>query len=107
MAYYLMLVSYSPETVKSLLKNPQNRMEKVRPVIEKLGGKIENFWFSFGEYDIVGICQMPDNISAVAFSMAVGAGGSVKAFKTIPLLSIEDGVEAMKKAGESGYKPPE
>lgn len=106
MAYYLVQVAYSPEGAAALVKNPQNRMEAVRPIVEKLGGRIENFWFAFGEYDVVATCQMPDNVSATAFSLAVSASGAMKAFKTTPLMTVEEGMRAMQKAGEIGYKPP-
>lgn len=49
---------------------------------------------------------MPDNVSAAAFSIAASAGGSVKAFKTMPLMSTADAVEAMRKAGGAAYAPP-
>lgn len=88
-----------------MIKRPQNRAEAVRKVAEKLGGSMEAFWLAFGDYDIVGVAEMPDNINAAAFAMAVTAGGSCKSVKTTPLLSLEEGLEAMKKAGSSGYKP--
>ena len=106
MASYMVQVAYTPEAWGTLLKNPQNRMEAVRPAIEKLGGRIEGVWLSFGEYDTVLIAQMPDNVSAAAFSMAVSAGGAVKALKTTPLMTAEEGQEAMRKASSSGYRPP-
>lgn len=105
MAKYLLQVSYSTEAWAAMIKRPQNRVEIVRKVVEKLGGSVETFWFAFGEYDIVGIFEMPDNTTAAAFSMAVAAGGSCKDVKTTPLLSFEEGMDAMKKAGSSGYKP--
>jgi uncharacterized protein with GYD domain len=43
----------------ALVKKPQDRIEAVRPVIEKLGGKIENAFYAFGDYDVVVIVQMP------------------------------------------------
>ena len=49
--------------------------------------------------------EMPDNVSAAALSLAVTAGGSVKAVKTTPLLSVAEGLSALKKAGSLGYKP--
>ncbi len=49
---------------------------------------------------------MPDNVSVAAFSMAVAAGGSVKSVKTTPLMSMEEGVEAIKKASGSGHEAP-
>jgi len=48
--------------------------------------------------------DFPDNTSAAAFAMAVGGGGSCKSVKTTPLLSVDEGLAAMKKAGGAGYK---
>ncbi len=105
MPSYMLQVSYSAEALASMIKRPQNRGEAVRKPIEKLGGKINSFWFTFGDYDIVAIIEMPNNVSAAAFALAVGAGGACKNVKTTPLLSAEEGISAMKKAGNSGYKP--
>jgi len=71
-----------------------------------LGGRIESAYYAFGEYDVVGIMEMPDNVSAAALSLAASAGGAMKAIKTIPLMTIEEGIEAMRKAAGSGYRPP-
>jgi hypothetical protein len=49
---------------------------------------------------------MPDNVSAAAFALAAAAGGGLKAYKTTPLLTFEQGIEAMKKASGAGYEPP-
>ena len=104
MPRYLFQVAYTTQGWEALVKNPQNRIEAVRPVIERLGGKVETAWFAFGEYDVVLIMEMPDNVAASAFAMAVAAGGACKAVKTTPLLSTAEAVEAMKKAGGSGYR---
>ena len=56
--------------------------------------------------NIVGVVEMPANIDAAAFAMAVAAGGAAKAFKTTPLLSVEEGVEAMRKAQGARYRRP-
>jgi len=105
MSYYLLQVSYSTEAWAALAANPQDREKAVKGPIEKLGGKMERVWFSFGDYDIVGIMEMPDNVGAAAFSVAVAAGGACKAVKTTPLLTMQEGPEAMKKAATCGYKP--
>ncbi len=106
MANYLIQVAYTAEAWAALLAKPQNRIEAVRPVVEKLGGKIVQGWFAFGDYDVVAIVEMPGNVEAAAFSLAAAAGGAIKAFKTTALLSTAEGVEAMKKASGSGYKAP-
>ena len=105
MAHYLLQVAYTPETWAALVKSPQDRTQAVEGAIKNLGGKIEHFWLSFGDYDTVGVVEMPDSVSAAAFSMAVAAGGACKDVKTTPLLTMAEGVEAMKKAAQCGYKP--
>ena len=104
MPSYLVQASYSVEGLAALVKNPQNRTEQIRKAVEKIGGKLTGLWLSFGDYDIVAVIEMPDNASAAAFAIAIGAGGACRSVKTTPLLSVEDGIAAMKKAGTSGYK---
>jgi uncharacterized protein with GYD domain len=105
MPHYLQQVAYSPQGWEALVANPQNRIEAVRPAIEKLGGKIEAAWFSFGDYDVVVITELPDNVSAAAIAMAFAAGGACKSVQTIPLISPEEATQALKKARECGYRP--
>lgn len=103
---YLVQVAYTPETWANLIAQPQNRIDAIRPAVEKLGGKVLHGWFAFGDYDLVGIFEMPGNVEAAALSVAAAAGGAVRSIKTTPLLSTTEGVEAMKKASASGYKAP-
>ena len=105
MPTYLVQTSYTTEALAALMKKPQNRTDIIRKAVEKLGGKLVGTWLSFGEHDIVLIIDMPDNISAAAMVLAASAGGSVKGTKTTPLMTLEDGIAAMKKATTSGYTP--
>ena len=70
MADYLLQLSYSAPAWAAMIKRPENRLEAVRKSVETLGGKINGFWLSFGDHDMVGILEMPDNVSAAAFAMA-------------------------------------
>jgi uncharacterized protein with GYD domain len=88
-----------------MIQSPQDRAAAIKVPVEKLGGKVERFWLSFGDYDIVGIIDMPDSVSAAAFPMAVAAGGACRTVRTTPLLSATEGMEAMKKAATCGYQP--
>jgi uncharacterized protein with GYD domain len=103
---FLLQVAYSPEAWAGLIAHPHDRLDAVRPVVEKLGGKIIQGWFAFGDYDLIAIVEMPGNVEAAAFSLAASAGGAVRSIKTTPLMSMAEGVEAMKKAAKSGYKAP-
>ena len=57
MATYLMQLSYTPESWAVQLKNPQNRVEVVRPFFERLGARFEAAYLAFGKYDLVFIME--------------------------------------------------
>jgi len=106
MASYLVQASYTIEAIAALVKKPQDRTAVIRGAVEKLGGSVGGQWGSFGEHDIVLIVDMPDTVSAVALKLAVLSGGALKSSVFTPLISTEDSMAALKKAGGSGYKPP-
>jgi len=107
-ARYLVQAAYTPEGWAAQLKQPQDRRQVTAPLLERLGGRIASWDFAFGEYDVVAIFELPDNASAAALSLAVTASGAFKAIKTTPLLSMEEGLSAMRTAAEvrSAYRPP-
>ena len=106
MAHYLLQVTYAPEAWAALVDEPQSRTEAVQPAVEQLGGTVHSTWLAFGEYDVISILELPDNVRAAAISMAISAGGVVKAIKTTPLMTWEEGVEAMREAAQAAYQPP-
>ena len=106
MPYYMLQGAYTSEAWATQIANPQNRIELVRPAFEGLGGSIESAFFAFGEYDVVVIAQFPDNVSAAAISVAIQAGGAFKSAKTTPLMTVDEAMEVMRKAGGVGYRPP-
>jgi len=105
MPHYLSQVSYTPEAWARLVANPHDRIEAVRAPIEKLGGHIVNAFFAFGEYDVMVITEMPNNVSAAAIAIAFAAGGAVRSEKTTPLMTTTEALEAIRMAGTTGYRP--
>ena len=106
MPYYLFQASYTSAAVADLCKKPRNREGVIRSLVENLGGKLEGAWLAFGDYDVVAVMNMPNNVSAAAVSMAAAAGGALRSAKTTPLLKFSEGVSALKKATRAGYRPP-
>ena len=106
MAFYMLQVAYSPESLAHQIKNPQNVADRTRAVVERLGGRLESTYYAFGEYDLVQIIEFPDNVSAASLVIAAAAGGALKAAKTTPLMTAEEGIEAFKKAAGANYQPP-
>lgn len=107
MALYLWQIGYTSDGWIAQVKNPQDRLELVKPIAEKLGGRILDGWYSFGDYDVVVIVEMPDNVSIASLVLAATTGGHLSASKTTPLMPIEDGMEAMRRAGEIAYPKPD
>ena len=106
MSHFLTQVAYTEQAWQSLVSNPQNRLDAIRPVIEKLGGRVVNAYFAFGDYDFVLITELPDNASAAALAIAASASGACKSVKTTPLMEAAEGLEALRKAATSGYRAP-
>jgi uncharacterized protein with GYD domain len=106
MALYLSRFSYTTDAIKALVNEPQDRSAAAREVAESLGGKLLGFWFAFGEFDGVFLMEAPDNASAAALAMAVGAGGALSEVETTVLLDMEEAQDAMRRAAAATYRSP-
>jgi uncharacterized protein with GYD domain len=106
MSLYLGRFSYTTDAMKALLDQPQDRSAAAREVAESLGGKLLGFWYAFGEFDGVFLMEAPDNASAAALAMAVGAGGALSEVETTVLLDMDEAQDAMRKAAAATYRPP-
>lgn len=108
MQRYLYQAAYTADSWATQVKNQPDPVARIRPLVEACGGRLENIFYAFGEYDLVLIVEMPDDESAAALSLAAAAGGSLRAAQTTKLLTIEQGLDAMRKANEASavYSPP-
>ena len=87
MSLYMVQVAYTSESWKHQVNKRENPLERVGALAEAAGGRLVNLYYSFGEYDIVGLMDMPNEESAAAFSLAANAGGSES------VAAVEDGNE--------------
>jgi uncharacterized protein with GYD domain len=106
MALYLTRFSYTPETWARLTQNPEDRREAARAYIESVGGQLHGFWYAFGEFDGYNLWEAPDNVSIAAVVLAIGGGGALSKIETIPLLTVEETLEALGRAQSIGYRKP-
>jgi uncharacterized protein with GYD domain len=106
MPFYLTRFSYTPETWARLIKNPEDRRGAATQYIESVGGKLHGFWYAFGEYDAYSLWEAPDNVSMAATALAISAGGALSSFETTPLLTVEETLDALRKASSISYRPP-
>lgn len=106
MPLYLTRFSYTPETWARLAANPEDRREAARSYIESVGGKLHGFWYALGEYDGYNLWEAPDNVSMAAVAVAISAGGALSRCETTVLLTVEETMEALGRAGTIKYRPP-
>ena len=106
MPYYLVQAAYAPEAWARLVENPEDRREALSAMAERAGGRLIDSWLSLGEHDVVLLFEMPDNTRVASALIAAAASGSVRSLKTTPLLTWEEGLEAMRGASDVAYRPP-
>jgi uncharacterized protein with GYD domain len=97
MALYMYQASYTSKSRAAQLKEPQDPLEAIRPVLEELGASILVAGFPFGEYDVLVVYEAPDDMTAASVAMAVAAAGEVKSARTTRLLSGQEWLESLRK----------
>lgn len=107
MPLYMTQFAYTSEAWAALAKNPEDRSEVVRKLMESMGGRMISFHYSFGEYDGVIISEAPDEKAVATGVLAAASAGHLKSVKTTTLLSVDDTLEVMQKVGEITYQGPE
>jgi uncharacterized protein with GYD domain len=105
MAQYLVQFNQTSETWGKLIKNPEDRRKALTAQVEKLGGKLLGYWYTFGKYDGVLIAEMPDNVTMVSLLAPIAASGGVQV-QTTPLLTVEEMQTALKRAAAISYRAP-
>ena len=106
MPLYLSRFSYTPETWAKLIQNPEDRRVAAKSYIEAVGGRLHGFWYAFGSHDGVTLWEAPDNVSMAAIALAIGSGGALSSLETTVLMSVDDTLDALRKAAEIHYKKP-
>ena len=104
MAKYMIQANLSGEGIKGVEKDTASgRQAAVAKAVKGLGGKLEAFYFSLGEHDVLALVDLPDVMTATALAMHISDTGLVRT-KTTALLSVEETNEAIKKKVE--YRAP-
>jgi uncharacterized protein with GYD domain len=106
MPLYLSRFSYTPETWARLIGHPEDRAKAAQSYIESVGGKLHGFWYAFGARDGYNLWEAPDNVSMAAVALAISGGGALSSFETTVLLTVDETMDALRKAGQVQYRAP-
>ena len=104
MPKFMVKASYTAEGTRGLMKEGgTKRRAAVQKLIEGLGGKVEAFYFAYGEHDAYVITDFPDAGAGLALTLAVNASGAVR-LSTVPLITPEE-IDAASKRSVA-YRAP-
>jgi uncharacterized protein with GYD domain len=108
MPFYMTQSKLSKDAIQGLIAKPQDRSGPIAQLLEAVGGKLHHYFFAFGGYDIVILYEAPDNASAAAAVLTALGAGAAGVSETTVLMSMEEAVAAMTKAGAASraYQPP-
>ncbi len=104
MSKFLFEAAYTLDGVKGVQgAGGSSRREAVAQVAESVGGRLESFYFAFGDRDAYVIVDLPDNEAAAAVALTVNAAGGATV-KTVVLLTPDEVDAAAKRSVD--YQPP-
>ncbi len=108
MPRFIAFFSLTGDALARFIENPEDRTGPVRQAVETAGGRLESYYWMFGEHDGFEIFEMPDSASAASFSLATNSSGAIKHIETHELISADDLVRVLQKAKDvrSSYRPP-
>jgi uncharacterized protein with GYD domain len=96
MRKYIALVSFTEEGIKNV-KDTGKRAANFSEQAAKLGIKIDETYWTNGEYDLIHIFEAPDETAAAAMSFALGSGGNVRT-RTFRAFDLDELTEIIGKA---------
>ena len=106
MPMYLVKFTYTSETWARLLASPEDRRAVIAPIFEAAGGTLQGLWYAFGDADGYVLGELPDATSAGATLVKVAASGAFSTVSTTVLLTVEEMLEALGRAGGVSYRAP-
>lgn len=106
MALYLVEATVEPESWQALLRQPEDRRAAAGRTIEAAGGRLLGLWYAFGPTDAYLLLELPGNVEAAAVSLLISASGHYRSLRTTVLLSVEELLSAVERAGALPYRAP-
>jgi uncharacterized protein with GYD domain len=96
MPRYVSLIDWTERGIANF-KDTVDRYEASQQQFEQLGVRIVDVYWTLGEHDIVSVLEAPDDETATAALLAVGAQGSIRT-KTMRAFSRDEMRRVIDKA---------
>ena len=106
MPLYMIQARFTSTAWEALYTSSVDRREVLSKMLEDAGGRLIDYYFSFGDSGVIVITEAPDNIAAASAVIAIARAGAVTDVRTTVLMSYDEGIEALRRSGSMGYTPP-
>ena len=106
MPTFMAQASFTSDAWANLCKHPEDRSAATAKQLEAFGCKLLSFHFSFGDHDVVTICEAPDDTAMMAAIASAVSAGHLTSTKTTKLFTSDEAMTAMAQAGKTKFVPP-
>ena len=106
MPLYMTQARFTPEAWEAIYSGTPDRRQVVSDLLEEVGGRLIDYYFAFGDSDVVIISEAPDNVTVASAVVAIARSGTVTDIRTTVLMSYDEGVQAFRRSGGTAYAPP-
>jgi uncharacterized protein with GYD domain len=94
---YISLINYTDQGIKTV-KDTLGRVEAAQQLASGMGGSLKEIYWTLGSYDLVAVSEAPDDETATAFALALGAQGNIRT-TTLRAFDTEDMAGILAKTG--------
>ena len=106
MAKYMALFNFGSDAIRRFVASPSDRAAVVEGLVESVGGRLECYYWMFGQYDAMAVFEMPDADTCAAAVLAIVSSGAFTRFETHELIASSDLTSIAKRARGIAYQPP-
>ena len=106
MTKYMVLFTFKGETLKAYMNKPTDRAAVVGEAAQSVGGRLESYYWMFGQHDGFAILDLPDSAAAARLSMSVASSGAFTHLETHELFTSQQVLELMQASRAVEYSAP-
>jgi uncharacterized protein with GYD domain len=74
---YILLLNWTDQGIKTVRDSPK-RLDAARKALAAMGGSFKEFYMTMGEYDMVAVCEAPDDAVEAHFVLHIGSTGNIR-----------------------------
>ena len=95
MATFIVLGKFTDQGIKNV-KETVGRAEAFKEMAKKAGATVKDLYWTLGQYDVIAICEAPDDETATTMALSVASRGNVSS-QTLRAFSFSEVTKILGK----------